>query len=650
MTLLAPLSALLAGVLAFPILVLYYMLKLRRRPLTVSSTFLWEQAQRDVQANVPLRWIRPSLLFLLHALILALLALALGRPAIERTGASSARAFFLIDCSASMAATDGIGGITRLEAAKSQALEVGRRLLGAPGRPVIMLMSFAHDASISSRPIDSVRELRIALDAIKPVDQPGRLGPALQLTQSLIATPTDEATTPSKPLVTIFSDGVFTDSTPLTLAGATVSIVPVETQQQVNQGNLAIVACSAARSESNPATARLFVRIESTFKKRIPVSIEILVDGHPTNTHALVVPQATEDGPGTVGHSFIINIPDGALLTAAIPMDDLLESDNQASVYLPQPRKPRALLVHPESEPADPYLRDVLEEIPLRSLRVMPESTFGEFSLDQIADAFELIVFDRVAPFEFPAVPTLSFGAWGGEFDTQSTSEVAGGFVLTWDRSAPELAHVTFDTVQITRLRAPPDSSALAALGTPHELASVRTGPAITRLETPTGTRVFVGFRLDDSNWPLQFSFPIFMLNTVEYLTGLGSSHASIAFSTNEPVIVRATAADSTLRLERPDDRSIEKTVDQPGLTSLGVIDTAGVYRLDGAALPVVAVNLFSSIESQLGVSTSLVVGGQETPRFSSTVGRAEIWHWLVGAAGLLLVFEWLLYASRVRL
>ena len=51
MQLLTPL-ALLGGLLAIPI-VLLYMLRLRRREVVISSTFLWQQIMQDNEANTP---------------------------------------------------------------------------------------------------------------------------------------------------------------------------------------------------------------------------------------------------------------------------------------------------------------------------------------------------------------------------------------------------------------------------------------------------------------------------------------------------------------------------------------------------------------------------------------------------------------------
>ncbi|MFO7323547.1 MAG: BatA domain-containing protein, partial [Chloroflexota bacterium] len=78
MSFLTPL-ALIGGLLAIPILLLY-MLRLRRREIPVSSTYLWQQLLLDREANTPWQRLRRNLLLLLQLLILALLVLALARP------------------------------------------------------------------------------------------------------------------------------------------------------------------------------------------------------------------------------------------------------------------------------------------------------------------------------------------------------------------------------------------------------------------------------------------------------------------------------------------------------------------------------------------------------------------------------------------
>ena len=123
MIFLAPAAAVVGAALAVPALLALYLLKLRRRPVRVGSILFWPAAERDVQANVPLRWVRPSWLLLLHLLILGCLLTAMGRPALSDGGDAAARTVLLIDASASMLAADAgpAGGeaVTRLERAKA---------------------------------------------------------------------------------------------------------------------------------------------------------------------------------------------------------------------------------------------------------------------------------------------------------------------------------------------------------------------------------------------------------------------------------------------------------------------------------------------------------------------------------------------------
>ncbi|MEN0020645.1 MAG: BatA domain-containing protein, partial [Planctomycetota bacterium] len=97
MTFLALGQAIVAGAFAVPALLALYLLKLRRRPVRVGSTMLWDEAASDLEANTPLRWLRASWLLALHLLILLLLLIALARPAIDGDPATGGRLFIAID-------------------------------------------------------------------------------------------------------------------------------------------------------------------------------------------------------------------------------------------------------------------------------------------------------------------------------------------------------------------------------------------------------------------------------------------------------------------------------------------------------------------------------------------------------------------------
>ena len=72
-------SALALGV-TLPIVVIFYLLKVRRHDEEVSSTFLWNDLIRDLAAHEPLQRLKWSLLLLLQLLALALITFAVARP------------------------------------------------------------------------------------------------------------------------------------------------------------------------------------------------------------------------------------------------------------------------------------------------------------------------------------------------------------------------------------------------------------------------------------------------------------------------------------------------------------------------------------------------------------------------------------------
>src|SRR3954468_9938689 len=106
------------GLLALvpPAIIALYFLKLKRQPLEVPSTYLWSKAIEDLHVNSLWQRLRQSLLLFLQLLLILLIALTLLRPGWSGTKLQGKRFVFLIDTSASMAATDvSAAGGSRLD-------------------------------------------------------------------------------------------------------------------------------------------------------------------------------------------------------------------------------------------------------------------------------------------------------------------------------------------------------------------------------------------------------------------------------------------------------------------------------------------------------------------------------------------------------
>src|SRR5258708_34705319 len=106
--------------LAVPIII-FYMLRLRREELNVSSSRLGRRASLDRTANAPWQRLRRTLLLLLQLLLLLLLVFSLARPFIFTDVIASGNIVVVLDASASMQATDETGGASRFDRAREQA-------------------------------------------------------------------------------------------------------------------------------------------------------------------------------------------------------------------------------------------------------------------------------------------------------------------------------------------------------------------------------------------------------------------------------------------------------------------------------------------------------------------------------------------------
>ena len=204
MTLLDPFSAILTGAIAGPILVVLYFLKLRRRRLRVASTLLWQRAVQDLQVNEPFRWLRPSLLLFLQLLALALLAIAIGRPAIPGGLSTSGRVILLIDRSLSMNARDGDGGTTRFD----DAIRIAGETLDELDRGAsVSIITYAARPEVALASTTDLNAARRALTRLAPTDQPDDLAAALDLVGALTSTGGDESMSPEPASVILHSDG-----------------------------------------------------------------------------------------------------------------------------------------------------------------------------------------------------------------------------------------------------------------------------------------------------------------------------------------------------------------------------------------------------------------------------------------------------------
>lgn len=684
MTLLSPTAAIVAGAIALPAVLALYLLKLRRRPVRVSSTLFWTAASEDLQANVPLRWLRRSWLLLLHLLIASLLVLAIGRPAISGAGAAGRRVIILLDRSASMKAREGPTGAgsprsataantstpatpaqshdqftTRFDLAKEAAIRIATDAIDQDGASVSVI-AFAKEPVLLSPDSRSSGQVRSVIQAATPTDQPADLTAALRAAEALTL---DAPETAAPPLVALVSDGGFSEPRG-TLGNASFSFVSVGADSAPD--NIGIVAFAGRREYADPRTVRLLARLVNAGRTPVSVPLVLRLDDQVLNRRAVDVPATTTtlgvDGApptsaaGEAVASFEIATSAAGLLSLSIDRADALDADNTAWLSLPLAQPPRIVLVSPDDAQPDSgssgwVLADALAELPGVALTTMTSAEYEARAGERGLPATDLLVFDAVTPRTLPRIPTLSFNATP-PFPGVSLGEPAakGSYVLSWRRTSPILRDVSLDSVFIARPRTIRWSGETIR-ATLTELATGNDGPLIALAERDDARDLIVAFSPAESDWPLQVSFPVFLASAVDTLTARAADLSDQA-TTSRPLSIRTPANFLSVSLEGPDPITATPQISDSGASvGFGVPNRVGVYQTKPpiAGHETIGVSLLDSTESSLLIRRELSIGGRAVAAGSArSIGR-EVWDWCVLAVIALLAIEWLVYAARMK-
>ncbi|MGE3107812.1 MAG: hypothetical protein AB7O77_05590, partial [Phycisphaerales bacterium] len=404
--------------------------------------------------------------------------------------------------------------------------------------------------------------------------------------------------------------------------------------------------------------------------------------------------------------TFELDAPDGGVILVSIPGPDLLAADNAAAVVLAPAGKPRILVVAPDAAP-DELLMLALESVSPAALSGIDPARYAQFASGQrIFDAsgnelasrlsdWDLVVFDRYRPDLLPPAPSISIGAGlpiAGLSLRPGPSGSAPARFSTWRRTHPIMRSVSLDGVIVSPplVMGLPDSPSINATVLAWSDSSGQTssgGPLVALLEPVTtapasldssapappalgSRRLVLAFELSRSNWGIEFSFPVFIANAVEYLALQNAGMVSRSFRTDEPVSitlpagtlpasVREILIEGPRTLRAPVRRlgPSDSTIAPAAEVAAGSLEHAGVYRLRQpdvelpASLAAIAVNLCDSWESRAAVATTLDLPDSPPSMLQDAAreSRREVWHWFVFAALALLALEWLLFARGMK-
>jgi hypothetical protein len=561
-----------------------FFIKPRHPRVLVGSLVLWQRVLEEHRPDSLLERLR-RLLSLLLALAIALsVAFALGQPVARGAGDGPERLTAVLDTSVSMLARTA-DGRTRWE----HAIEEARRRIADAGATARFTLV---ETSGGMPPVraESRAEALEALDDFTVGRGAGRV-PALDTTERVV----------------VFTDGVSVADAP-----RGVELVSVF-EPAVNVGVTAFeVRAIPARSLSH----EVFVEVTNASLEPVDTTVSIDVGDRRALREALALRAGAT-------HRRSVQLPPGiggvlrAYLTTA---GDGFPLDDEAFAYVTERPRLRVGLVSPGS----PALEAVLEAAPRVELtRLAPQDYAGREDLDAY-------VFDRIAPAEAPARPSLLVAPPARPWLGQPESTLTAATITSTDASHPLLDHVNLHDVHIDRART------LAGEGW-SPLARAGTAPVIATRETPLRV-VVIGFALDESDLPMQVAFPMLVANAVSWLSADDLVSGQPLGPTRVPwEQVTVTTHDG-------------RDVPTRGILHGRVFDASapGIYVARAGALTRrIAANLASASLSSVNDSSL-----PPRPPASSLVAGlvADYWKWLLAGALLLAALEWWTYHRRVTI
>ncbi|MFQ3647679.1 MAG: BatA domain-containing protein [Anaerolinea sp.] len=616
MTFLNPLGLALAA-LAIPILLLY-MLRLRRREAVVSSHFLWQRALKDYAANTPWQRLRRHLLLLLQLLALALLVVALARPALPGSTPSLGRVVVLLDASASMQTVEA-DGQTRwalaLEQARQLVDELGvgdEMLLLRVGQTVDVLSDFTADRA----------RLLAALEAAE-------VGFGLADWETAFTTAAASASAQPDTRIIILSDGSSGQLGEIVLP-ATVTqprlILIGQRSDNVALGMLAI--------RDEPAGGRqIFAQVVNHGARPVTLSLTFRLDGVLWRSQ-----EATIDGESLRSFTLSVAQPFETVQAALVvpPEQDALALDNVAFAAAPLRQSRRVLLV---SAAPFSFVERVLSVLPGVQL-VQGDPTRATLPVER----YDAYVFEGYLPAVLPEADLLLVNP------PRDTALFTRDGVRDLPREVqvvqpdhPLLPFVDLSALNLRQL-------SVIRSATLQPLVTMGGEPLLLAGERGTQQIALLPFALSDSDLPLQIAFPILMANLLEWFTPQTQLVRAGSLLPGDLLPLTPPLAATSMRVVDPLSASVMLAPDGLYMAAL-----PGLYRVEayqGEALLAsqwVAVNLFD-LESRIAPADGLILSGTPiTPTEEQALSLRDVSPWVALLALLALLIEWGVYHRQMR-
>lgn len=584
------------------IIIALYLLKMKRRDVRVPATFLWPTQVTDVRANALFQKLRFSWLLVLQLLVITLLVIAFARPQMLQRGLGGSVTVLVIDTSASMQATDG--NPTRM----ATALKAADQLVSEAkhGDRVSLIEAGPTPRVVFSNSAD-VAKMRSLLNSLRPTDAEVDVGEALRLAASIVQKQQNAR-------IILLSDGVFPEIEDFSAGDAQLLF------HKVGETG-ANIGISALGATSEGEKRYLYAGVTNYGLDEKSAELNLYADGKLIDSTSLTIKPNQTQGK-------TIAVPPGPkVFEAKLKEKDALLSDNYAATIDDAGASLQVLLV----SQGNIFLE--------RALALDPRVRLEKTTSPPQSGSWDLVVYDGIEEGTVDAKAVLAFGAAGRRSPVSRTGTATKPRILEPDPhpllSGVELEETFVDKAERTSAKSGSQTIAEMEVGG-------QTVPLIVESASGGVRRLYVAFAPLESDFPLQVGFPIFIANALDHLLPPLSRNTPLLLTPGRNLVL-ASSRQSSLSFAAPDGKKLEIRPTH-GRYVIRNVEQVGTYQI-GQRKGYAA--LRSAVESNIGPSDRLKVGGEAVKTSASLARLSDLWRWVIGISLALLALEWFVFLRR---
>lgn len=604
--------------LAVP-LVAVYLIRNRPSTRTVSTLLFWEQVSEEPAATSLFRTLRNPGSLLFQLLILAIMILALSRPAFRSLVGNADRQIVLIDNSASMRAVDE-DGVSRFDSAIVEANKIIEA--ASPGTDVVIMVS-CPSPTVVCPPTTSPALAQIRLRELSPTDCVGQLEVAQRFALAVTGKDIDSS-------IVVITDGnesvdseiVADEATDDSESGGDGPLIRSSTiLVGEDLANVGITGFQARRDASDPTLWQLYYEVSNFGDDPVEVNLELRQE----ETLIDILPLQLDPGQSDRG-VLSRTSTEGGLVAGRLRATDLknewsdaLSIDDAAMTSVSgRPRIGVTLVTS-----GNWFLQQVLSANPLIRLNVVEEYDAAQ------TDTAGIVVFDSVVPEAWP--PT------GSRFPIRSLVVAPSGscrlwtvdgvidqtFVGDYQAEHPLIEYVQLEDIAIN------SATSLTVKGSSEIIVSAIEGqPLLTTFDDGQNRVIMLAVDLERSDLPLRTSFPILLTNAMDWLVKTRPDLLPQATTGSATTISvgdsRSSQAQSESWFLKHPDGTSEPVPVVGGAANLGQLTQVGIYSLQPGFGPTSTGNVGDSSTDSILVPCNLTSKQESQLQRIATVGSSE--------------------------